>query len=69
MLPSYQQVIGIGPSVVPYLLRELKYFPDHWFWALNAITGEDPVPPESKGKFQKMTEAWLDWGRKKGYEF
>src|SRR5437868_1094596 len=52
MHPAYQRIIGIGPSVVPLLLRELEREVDHWFWALQAITGEDPVPPETRGKMK-----------------
>jgi len=36
-----------------------------WFWALNAITGTDPVPAGST--FQEAAEAWLKWGRERGY--
>ena len=43
MHPAYQRIIGMGIVVVPYLLRELEQRPDHWFWALNAITEEDPA--------------------------
>ena len=35
---SYQQIIGMGPAVVPLILAELEREPDHWFWALEAIT-------------------------------
>ncbi len=67
MCPSYQRIIGLGLKVVPLLLRELERDPDYWFWALKVITGEDPVPPESRGKLREMTAAWLDWGRKHQY--
>jgi hypothetical protein len=67
MQPHYQQIIGMGPSVTPLLLQELMRAPDHWFWALKSVTGEDPVPPEDRGNLQRMTKAWLDWGKKKGY--
>lgn len=69
MHPAYQQIIGLGPAVVPALLRELEYEPDHWFWALKAITGVDPVPPESRGKVQAMAQAWVRWGREQGYQW
>lgn len=65
--PSYQQIIGMGTVVVPFILAELKRKPGHWFWALKAVTGEDPVLPEQRGRINKMTEAWLHWGRKQGY--
>ena len=64
---AYQRIIGLGPAAVPLLLRELERHPDHWFWALHAITGVDPTTPEQKGKVQEMAKAWLDWGREAGY--
>ncbi|MFY9223085.1 MAG: hypothetical protein WAQ98_10465 [Blastocatellia bacterium] len=65
--PAYQQIIGLGPAAIPLLLRELETNLDHWFWALTAITGANPVPEESKGNLKKMAQAWLEWGNKYGY--
>ena len=64
--PTYQRIIGMGVAAVPFLLRELERKPDHWFWALHAITGADPVKPEDRGKLRKMAEAWLTWGKEQG---
>lgn len=64
--PAYQRIIGMGAAAIPFLLRELERKPDHWFWALTAITGVDPVPPEDRGKLRKMTEVWLKWGKEQG---
>lgn len=61
--PAYQRIIGLGPSVVPLLLREIEGEPRDWFWALSAITGRQPVPPEDAGNLRRMAEAWLAWGR------
>ena len=69
MHPAYQKIIGMGPAAVPFLLRELEREPDHWFWALKAITDSDPVPPESRGKIQEMARAWVRWGREQGYQW
>jgi hypothetical protein len=66
MHPAYQSLIGLGADAIPLLLRELQCEPDHWFWALCAITGEDPVPPEARGNVQEMAKAWLEWGRQQG---
>ena len=63
MHPAYQEIIGLGQSAVPLLLGELASDPDHWFWALEAITGIDPVPAADRGYMRKMTEAWLKWGQ------
>lgn len=65
--PAYQRIIGMGPKAISLILRELQERPAHWFWALSAITGEDPVDPEDAGRLNKMTEAWLKWGRQRGY--
>lgn len=67
MHSAYQQIIGMGDSAVPYLLKELKRKPDHWFWALHAITGHNPVPDDKQGKTKDMAKAWLQWGRNNGY--
>lgn len=62
----YQQIIGMGRPALPLILNELDQETDHWFWALEAIGGEDPVPPDQKGHVDKMAQAWVQWGRKKG---
>ena|SRR5579862_5310449 len=67
MHPAYQEIIGMGPDAVPLILHELQQKPGHWFWALRAITGEDPVLPEQRGKIREMTAAWLQWGKERGY--
>ena len=67
MHPTYQQIIGMGPSAIPLILNEMKTKPNHWFWALKSISGEDPVSPEQRGRIEDMTEAWLKWGERQNY--
>ncbi|MCA8994907.1 MAG: hypothetical protein KDA88_23220 [Planctomycetaceae bacterium] len=62
----YQQIIGMGPSALPLILAELQRETDHWFWALEAISGENPVQSEQEGRVEEMAKAWLDWGRQQG---
>ena len=69
MCPAYQRIIGLGSAVVPLLLRELERKPDHWFWALKAITGADPVPQAMRGKVHEMARCWIDWGKAQGYKW
>ena len=66
--PAYQRIIAMDEPAVPWLLQRLAEKPDHWFVALNAITGARPVPPESRGRIKEMTQAWLSWGHQQGYE-
>lgn len=67
MNKAYQQIIGMGAPVVELILQDLKREPDHWFWALRSITGENPVEEGDRGRVGKMAEAWLEWGRRNGY--
>jgi len=66
MHPSYQRIIGLGPEALPLIIERLVVQPDHWFWALSSISGEDPARPEDAGRFDAMRKAWIDWGRKRG---
>lgn len=61
--PAYRQIIGLGPAVLPLLLRDLAGSQRFWFPALNAITGENPIPEDAGGDVARMTDAWLAWGR------
>lgn len=65
--PAYQQIIGMGLSVLPYILRDLQREPKQWFWALNSITGVNPVSAQARGRINQMVEAWLQWGREQHY--
>jgi hypothetical protein len=63
---SYQKIIGMGPAVVPMILSELEKEPDHWFWALEAITDENPVAESDAGDIEASARVWVQWGRDKG---
>lgn len=67
--PAYQEIIRMGPAVVPLLLRELTINRRHWFTALAAITKADPVPPEDVGNIPRKADAWLRWGEEHGYQW
>jgi hypothetical protein len=66
MLAPYQRIIGMGMAAVPMILEELQREPDQWFWALECITEENPVPPEDAGRVQRMADAWIRWGVERG---
>jgi len=61
MHPAYQRIIGMGPAVVPLILRRLRREPAQWFWALTAITGKDPALGEET--VEGATAAWLAWAQ------
>lgn len=66
--PAYQKIIGMGEPAIPFILKDLsENGPNDWFWALTAITDENPITKEIAGDMPAMTEAWLQWGKKAGY--
>jgi hypothetical protein len=67
--PAFREIVGLGEAVVPLMLRDLAQRPRLWVWALQEITGENPVPVADRGKIARMSEAWLRWGRAKGYRW
>lgn len=70
--PSYQRIVGMGEKAIPLILRELDNHeddPDHWFWALQAITDKDPVPADHRGDMKAMARDWLEWGYMAGYDW
>lgn len=66
MMPEYQEIIGMGVVALPFIIQELEDEPDHWFWALRAITGIDAVSRKDAGRINKMAQAWIEWARENG---
>lgn len=64
--PAYQRIISLGDSTVPLMLAELAREPDHWFWALHAVTGQNPVTEDDQGDIDAMAKAWIAWGKSRG---
>jgi hypothetical protein len=62
----YLGIVAMGPQALTPILRRLRNHPEPWFPALVAITRENPVKPEDQGQFQRMRQAWLDWGADRG---
>jgi hypothetical protein len=67
--PAYQQIISLGAPAIPLLLRQLETQLDHWYMALEAISGENPVAANDRGCLVPTAKAWLRWGREKGYRW
>ena len=69
--PAYQTIIGLGKDVVPFILEDLQNSPKWWFYALIKINGGDIIPQDQHeeyvGQLNKLTKAWLEWGRNNKY--
>jgi hypothetical protein len=60
MHPAYKRIIEMGREVLPLILGDLKATQAPWFWALQTITGEDPLPVDDRGYIDRMTQAWVN---------
>lgn len=58
---NYWKIINLGVDVLPYIFEDLAETHDHWFIALQEITGKNPVKPNNRGNVVAMTRDWLDW--------
>lgn len=64
--PSHLRIIGMGWRAVPLIIEQLEIEgdePDHWCAALEAITGEDPVPKDAHGDTVRIAQAWIEWNK------
>lgn len=67
--PSVSEILAMGKDVLPLIFEEYAREP-HLEWAviLRRILGEHPTfPPDSAGRVSMIRDAWLAWGRERGY--
>ena len=64
---AYKSIIHMGSLTIPWIFREMRKNDDHWFYALEKITGINPIKPESVGIIEKMKEDWFDWASQNDY--
>lgn len=62
---AYLEIVAMGEQAIPLILAELQSNPNHWFLALRLITGEDPA--KEYRNFDDAVDAWIQWGRERGY--
>ncbi|HEY4329696.1 MAG TPA: hypothetical protein VGN88_08160 [Phycisphaerae bacterium] len=66
MHPAYRKILGLGPQVVPLILRNLTGGSGPWIAALEDITGENPILPGHETDSKLMIQDWLEWGKRHG---
>lgn len=69
---AYLAIIALGRPVLPFLFSELDQRPNFWFTAISSILlanneYADVVREEDYGNLQKMTDAWVEWGKEQSY--
>lgn len=67
--PAWQQILSLGPEVVPEILRRIEREPDHWHTGLVQLTGENPIPVGERITVSQGCARWVEWGRKRGLQW
>ena len=65
--PAYTRIVALGDPAIPVILQSLRRKPSLLAWVLFDITKVNPVRPADNGKIDKITKAWLKWGKKHKY--
>lgn len=63
---DYLTIIGLGPAVVPLLLRDLQQNGRPWFLALRSIT-RHKIGSSLADNVAAHRAAWITWGRERGH--
>lgn len=58
---GFEQMVAMGPDVLPLVLRELQAKPTFLFLVAQRITGHNPVTPDCVGDVQKIVACWVNW--------
>lgn len=60
----YRQIVGMGDSIIPVLLREMENNPILWTSALSDIARKrNPIKDEHRGDLRKIISTWKEWGK------
>jgi hypothetical protein len=60
---AYRSIIGLGQEVLPFIIDDLKTNDNHWFYALEALTGQNPIKENHKGIVPLMKNDWIEWAK------
>ena len=64
----YKEIIRLGPDVVPEIIKELSKRPDNWFYILDIWVPREENPiKQDLNSFTKTVQAWVEYGKRKGY--
>jgi hypothetical protein len=61
---SVLQIIGMGPNVIPFLIKRLESGETRWIFALKCITGEEAESPDMRGDANQVIDSWSNWWKR-----
>jgi hypothetical protein len=56
---AYKAILDMKERAVPMILNELRREPDHWFAALEQLTGKNPA--RQAKTFYEAVDLWIAW--------
>jgi len=59
--PAYREIVEMGPQVIPWIIARLRDGSRHWFFALNELSGVNPVDASLENDLPAMIRAWEQW--------
>ena len=65
--PAYLKIVGMGSEVIPLIFQDLEEHGGHWYQALEALLGFNPMDGIGGLSIRELKTMWLDWGRQHGY--
>ena len=64
---AYFQILTMGRSAIPFLLKEVANGVGTWYVALQYITTEMAETTSMRGDAAAVRQAWIRWGLRNGY--
>jgi hypothetical protein len=58
---AYRAIIDLGKRALPYIFEDLKTSDNHWFYALESVTGQNPIRESHRGILPLMKQDWIQW--------
>lgn len=65
--PAYKALLELGQEIVPLILAELQIRRGRWLHALNELVNEHENPTRPTQSYDEAVNAWLGWGKSKGF--
>ena len=53
----------MGDETIPFIFKDFEKNDNHWFFALEVITGKNPISPEHIGNIELMKKDWTEWAQ------
>jgi hypothetical protein len=60
---SYLAIISLGQEALSFIIKDFAKKDNHWFYALEVMTGKNPISEEHIGNIKLMKDDWINWAK------